>query len=332
MTGRALAAAFLLLFSVSHKRGEVPPLPPRRVLNVSGTAKLEVRSFAAFGEPRSDDRGNLYFHAATRSYNNSALIGISRTDAQPKFLLLPDEFAKKTSFESFFVTPSGTVYLVAETHEQSRIVFEFDSDGELAHHTALNSPPDVSLGAVAAFEDGNFFASGYYGSKASPTLRGKPFVGIFDSSGTLIRELSNSRIATSANLGQSPTTAKPSELWSCLGDDGNLYFLASDQILVISESGGIVRRIKFPKPEKASATRLEVSGGLGAVWLEDDSGPNQTIRLQLETIDLSTGKATALYSPSEELGNNAVSFSRTEGFVFMRWQDGKVVLLTAALT
>jgi len=308
-------------------------LPPQRVLNVSGSTKLDVPFFAAFGEPRSDDSGDLYFHAATQSYNNSTLIGISRKDAQPKFLVVPDEFAKKTSFESFFVTPSGNVYLIAETREQSRMVFEFDHDGQLARHTILDSPPEVSIKTVAVFEDGNFLVCGYHGNEAAPTLRGRPFVGIFDSSGALIRELSYSQIAPNANLGQSATTAKPAELWSSLGDDGNLYLLAANQILVIGESGGILRRIKFPKPEKeSSAVRLEVSGGLGAVWLEDDTGPHQTIRLQLEVIDLSKGKATVLYSPSEELGNNAVSFSRTEGFVFMRHQDGKIVLLTAALT
>jgi hypothetical protein len=294
---------------------------------------LDVPFFAAFGEARSDDRGNLYFHAATRSYTNSSLIAISTKNSHPKFLVLPDEFARKTTFESFFVTPSGSVYLVVETAERSRIVFEFDSDGEVARHTTIESPPDVAVETVAAFEDGSFFVSGYHGNDAPPSLKGHAFVGIFDSSGTLIRELKNAEIPTNSNLGQSPNTAKPGELWSCLGDDGNLYFLASDQILVINESGGIVRRIRFRKPEKDSAAvRLEVSGGLGALWLEDESGPNQSIRLELEVVDLSTGKPTALYSPSEDLGNNAVSFSRKEGFVFMQQDDNKIVLLTAALT
>ena len=332
MTNRVLVAAFLLLFSAGHRRKEDAPPPPRRVLNVSGSSRLDVPFFAAFGHPMSDDRGNLYFRAATRSYNNSTLIGISRKSSQPKFLTLPDEFAQKTAFESFFVTPSGSVYVVAYTADHTRIVFEFNSDGEATRHTTLASPPDVFVDSVAVFEDGNFFVSGYHGSSAPPHLKGRPFVAIFDTSGTLIREFRNSEIPVTGNLGESSSTTAPAELWSCLGSDGNLYFLAVDQILVISESSGIVRRIKFMKPDKSAfAVKVEISDGLAAVWLVN-IGSDQSSSLQLLTIDLDKGRPLALYSPSNELGDNAVSFSRTEGFVFMQNKDNKIVLLTAPLT
>lgn len=328
-----LVAVLVLLLSTGHKRGEAASLPPQTPLGVSSVSNLDVPLFATFGQGRSDDRGNIYFHAATRSYNNSSLIGISAKGGPLKFLVLPDEFAKKTFFEDFFVTPSGGVYVVTDTADRSTILFEFGPDGEVSRHTTLESPPDVGIETIAVFEDGNFFVLGYHGAGATRERKGQPFIGIFDSAGRLVRELKNSDIPKTSNLGETAATARPSEVWSCLADDGNLYLLASDQILAINESGGIVHRIKFQKPDKKpAAVRLEVSGGLAAIWLTDETGPNHTIRLRLEMIDVSTGKPTAVYLPSDELGSNAVSFSRKEGFVFLSSQnDGKIVLLTAGL-
>jgi hypothetical protein len=328
-----LAGVFFLIFATGHKKKEESNLPPPITLSVSSTTKLDIPFFATSGQGRSDDRGNLYFHAATRSYNNSSLIEISRKTSQPNFFVLPDEFAKKTFFESFFVTPSGSVYIVAEAAGHSRIVFEFGPDGEVTRHTTLESPSDVGIETVAVFEDGNFFVLGYHGTDATAEMKGRPFVGIFDSAGRLVRELKDSNIPKNLSLGETPQTAKPSEVWSSVADDGNLYLLASDQILVINESGGIVRRIKFQKPENnPAAVKIEVSEGLAAIWLTDEIGPKRTIRLRLEVIDLGTGKVTAIYSPSSELGTNAVSFSRKEGFVFLSSEgDNKITLLTAAL-
>lgn len=330
---RTLPAVLLLVLSPGQKRQDVAHIPPPSVLNVSGSTKLNIPFFATLGEGRSDERGNLYFHAATRSYNNAALIGISAKRSQPRFFLLPDEFARKTFFESFFVTPSGGVYVVAETAERSRIVFEFDSDGEVTRHTTLDSPPDVGIETVAVFDDGNFFVLGRHGPSATAEAKGRPCLGVFDSSGRLVRELRNPHIPKTSSLGETSDTAKPSEIWSCMADDGNLYLLASNQILVVNESAGVVRHITFEKPDKdPAAVRLEVSGGLAAVWLEDENGPNHTIRLRLELIDVATGQITALYVPSDELGSNAVSFSRKEGFVFLHSQDdNKIGLFTAAL-
>jgi hypothetical protein len=331
---RSLFVVCLLLFSSGDKHREAAPTPQVSVLSASSSAELEIPMFAAFGQPRSDENGNIYFHAATRSFNDSYLIAISAKTGQPKFFVLPDEYAKNTYFESFSVTPSGGVYVVAEANDHSNIIFEFDSDGKLSRHAVLELPEGTGVETFAAFEDGNFFVLGCHRSDSATGKKGSPFLGLFDNSGRLLRSLDKSGIPKTKNLGETAETAKPSELWTSIGDDGNLYLLTSTKILVINESGGIVRRLTFQKPGKDNfyAVRLEVSGGLAAIWLHDEKGPGDTVRLQLELLDANTGKIVGIYSPATGLGANAVSFSRNEGFVFLVSQvDGNIGLITASL-
>src|ERR1700730_2352315 len=53
-----------------------------------------------------------------------------------------------------------------------------------------------------------------------------------------------------------------------ISQDGNLYVLTSKGISVISQSGDLVRRIRFEKPDpKSIALNLYASGGLAVVVL-----------------------------------------------------------------
>lgn len=335
MSGLSQCVALAALFLACAAEGRVAPrkAEPSRPVVLKATAKrqTDIPFFSYFGQARSDDRGNLYFHAATRSYNNSTLIRISPKDSQTKSFLLPNEFAKDTAFESFFVTPSGSVYVLAEAAEKARILFEFNSDGDLMRHTRLQTPADVFIDGFAVFESGSVFLAGYRGKEAPPKERGRPFLGFFDESGDLIKELSNSRIKTTKNFGDTVNTAVQSDLWTCLGEDGNLYLLAPDQILAINESGGIVRRIKLSQLTKgASATMLAISGTQAAIWLNEVTGANSSIRLTLEIMDLNTGKIRATYVPSEETGETPVSFSWVDGFLFLKFEDNRISLVTAA--
>jgi hypothetical protein len=179
---------------------------------------------------------------------------------------------------------------------------------------------------MSVFEaTGNFFVLGYYDSSAPDDVKGKTFMALTSPDGKVFRDLKNSRAIDLKALSEKPLT-----LCSYVGEDGNLYVLASDEILVLTASGDVVRRIRVRKLDGASlTTKLTVSQGLAAVWLQSDSGAGKAIELTLETVDVGTGKVAGIYSPSDELGDNAVSFSRSEGFVFLRNDRGKISLLSA---
>jgi len=94
-----------------------------------------------------------------------------------------------------------------------------------------------------------------------------------------------------------------------------LYVLSSDKVTVMSETGGIVRRLRFRKSDpETTAVRLNVSDGLLSIVLAKTGKDQVQIRKYLVMYAV-TGEKFGYYEPSEELGNTDVCCSRTDGHV-----------------
>ncbi len=95
-----------------------------------------------------------------------------------------------------------------------------------------------------------------------------------------------------------------------------MYVLSSDKVTVMSETGGIVRRLRFRKSDpETTAVRLNVSDGLLSIVLAKTGKDQVQIRKYLVMYAV-TGEKFGYYEPSEELGNTDVCFSRTDGYTF----------------
>ncbi len=181
--------------------------------------------------------------------------------------------------------------------------------------------------SLLAFESGRMLVGGYYSRLASPKLQGKSFFGIFEPSGKLLAQLSES----GADVDMATTASIPYQGAITLGPDGNAYILKSSEIVVLSESGTVVRRVAYKKPDAhAIANWIMVSDNLIAIWLFTRGKDDVAVASYL-VLDYETGEPFALYAPAEELGNNALCFSRQDGFTFLRSVDGRFRLLGAAL-
>lgn len=102
--------------------------------------------------------------------------------------------------------------------------------------------------------------AGYFESSADEALRGEPYVGLFDHSGRLVSRLNEAFDTVDTATIRSTIHAG----CATFGDDGYMYLLHDRSVLVITETGAVVRRIKFDKPDKdAIATKIAVSGGNG---------------------------------------------------------------------
>ena len=145
-------------------------------------------------------------------------------------------------------------------------------------------------------------------------------------SGKVLRELRNGDTIDLKKVGDIPNESS-----SYVADDGNLYLLAGNKIRVLQESGQLLRTLHLSKPsQECFATKVIVSQGIAAVWLDVNPKEGQTVQLNFETIDVSTGHILSLYYPEDELGNKAVNFTRQDGFTFLDSDKGRVRLFTAA--
>jgi len=112
---------------------------------------------------------------------------------------------------------------------------------------------------------------------------------------------------------------------------GNLYFLASNQISVISPSGELIRKVPFTKPDRESiATKVYASGGVLIVALNviKKSDPNVSRRYLL--LDENTGEAKAYYQPPDRNWSD-VCLTTDQALVFLAPERGKNKLVTARI-
>jgi hypothetical protein len=206
--------------------------------------------------------------------------------------------------------------------------YGFDSKAAVTSEVHMETPAHLRPRRFAAFDNDVFFVEGDISETLGSQKTSRPYAAIVDSAGTVMKELHPNLQGLQIQKGKLPEGA------AIAGRDGNLYLLLPDQVVVISQSGQIIRRLPFPKSDReAIATGISLSGGLVAIQIMEQQ--KHTLGLTLVLLDANTGDQIGFYQPSQELGNNAICFSRTEGFTFLRvfpeTPDGNLVLLTAAL-
>ena len=230
-------------------------------------------------------------------------------------------------FDSFWVTNDGEMFLLAGNAEE-KYVFTFDHNGVVEAPAALKVRADVQLTDFAVFDNGFFFVWGYHDEKSTKDLRGKPYAAVLTESGELVKEVSVPM--HNVDLGN---LAAPSD-GAVASYAGNLYFLGSDQITVISATGEMIRSLTFHKPDpRAVATKLYLSAGVAVIALNEISNKGPTkgeVRRSFMALDLNSGDLIGYCKPSAQLGSNDVCFSRTDGLTFLQ-SDGKTQKLATAL-
>src|SRR5581483_1223191 len=327
---KALFFGMLLFFSTQDRNGITTDRNgiPSRVLLSSSTKLLEVPSFGFYGLAQCDRDGNLFFHTTTETYNDPSVLKLSSGSWEPTIFRASDA-SEKIYFGEYSVSPSGEVHILGDDGalDGEQYVFAFDSDGKMSGKTKLDVPAGAFAEDFAVSDRGVTLLAGYSGPKAAPNLQGQSFVGLFQPSGKLLRRL-NSALGTVdlADVGKSIHAG-----FAIFADDGFLYLLHEQSILVISESGTLVRRIMFDKPSKEAApVKIAVSGGWIAIWLREADKKFQVTE-KLLVIDGQTQEPFAIYTPPTGVKGGAMCFSRKDGFEFFGIQDGRVKITTAAL-
>lgn len=321
----------LLLLLASHLGQALPSvkLEPRP-LDVTSSHRLQNPAFSHEGHMQCDTEGNLFFafvdpHAA-RGVGTVVRLS-STTDSLPVLYQIPAQFGgpDKILMETFYVSPSGSLWLLSEDRDGQTAVFEFGGKGDMTSRTILDAPAYLVAQQFAVSSDGVFFVAGYFDKgAAAKNLWGKRYMAIFDASGRLRRDLAKEAGKSFDLKGGPPTFANGAAVPS---NDGSFYFLRSQDVVVLSEYGEVLRTIPFQQPSDGDMPDwLELSDGMMSLEFATVDKDNH-IRHEFLLLDSATGAPYGLYTAAD-LGA-PVCFSRREGYTFLHFDAGKAEILTA---
>jgi hypothetical protein len=299
---------------------------PTTLRAVSSTVLASVPLLGWNGNAQCDSDLNLY--AQTGAPDSVSLLKLARDGSKYELYSVPADVAGNVAFRSFSVTPSGELRALADTHDHQTYVFEWRSDPSNPDRIKLDVPEHLTTKSIAVFQRGTMLVAGYFSKGADEQEHGNPFIAVFQPSGKLAVRIT----PRFGGVNLASLRTKLYEGASAVGDDGFIYLLRSDEVVVISESGQVVRRMPFKKPDSSLlATRVDESGGVVLVQLDGENGVGKPFRVEYLALDASTGKRRGLYVPESKLGNNLVCFIRNEGLTFLTVKDDKQVLVTAPL-
>jgi len=286
--------------------------PPAITLRATSTIELPVLPFAYFGEPLCDVNGNLFFHRDSGQVGGISVLRISASGDDTTDYHLDAESAQKYVFNSFAVSPSGTVFVIAHGLDGSHVVLDFAADGSVRGTNRLETPRHLEVRNVGVFEDGAVLLSGYYNGRAPDKSVGKNYVAIYEPSGKLRVRLKG--------FGATDGTKDMTQFREgsvAIGRDGFAYFLFRKEVVVLSSTGEVVRRIKFAAPrDRGLPTRLNISGGLLVVVISRNGFDSDLSREYL-ILDAATGEHLGRYKAGPEMQNQDVCFNESEGFTFL---------------
>ena len=110
---------------------------------------------------------------------------------------------------------------------------------------------------------------------------------------------------------------------------GNLYFLNSDRITVISPGGEILRKLPFRKPDpKSVATKIYVSGGMVVVKLLVETKGTNDLSERFLVLDEDTGEAKGYYQSGESYD---VCMTHDQELVFLSVNHNKQKIVIARI-
>jgi hypothetical protein len=306
-----------------------------KVLEPATRHSLDVPSFGYWSDAQCDADANLYFHINNGDYMNPKFFRMSRNGEDADILGPSGDFSnmEKFAFEGFFVTSAGEPYVLGGDGKKSYVI-AFAHDGSMKTPIAIETPSAVVVNGFAVFESGGFLVSGRYSPDTGPvSQRGKSYLAIFDASGILLKELRGLLPDQDPkNAKADANVALDDEAKVASSEDGKLYLLNSDHVLVMSASGE-VQKIHFQKPDpKSLPTRVYVSGNLIAIRLSTFSAEQVETQRRFLVLDRDNGyKPFGYYKASEETGDSDVCFTREQGFTFQKFEQTRQTLFVAPL-
>lgn len=295
------------------------------VLSAESSKSLRLTPFGGFGNSQCDRKGNLYFHAS-RTDDESLVLRIGPDGAYDVYSLSGQDASDKY-FLAFRVDPDGKLWMLDQGNKGGLFVIGFKDTDSSPVKIQLDVPDHLEARNFVVLQNGEIVLSGLFNQEASKDRQGQSFVGRFDAQGRALNK----------SLGDKTSSEDFAELMKLGADaaagqaeDGLIYLLQGNQILVISQTGEVTKKLKVGVPEEGFRPyNLYVAGGrISVSFAKVSENPRGKIIAMYALLDRSTGDQLRLYKPSPELGNHMVCFS-DDGFAFLGMDKAGLKLIRA---
>jgi hypothetical protein len=297
----ATAAMVVATASEAQQIGATSPdvaaSAPLAELQIASTSQTRF-SGLNIGHVRCDEKGNLYLrpYNSEMAISHSVLKGpIQKIDSDGNIVTtysvsdaVPNSSGGVAGV-AFFVSGDGTLYRIVATNERKPTLYilKFGQDGSVDSAIHLQTDFFVPY-QLAVFKSGELLVSGGLGEKQI-----EAFTGIFDSTGKLIRKISNSedeestkKVQVDASLTFQGSGFISSALASgdvAPGSDGNMYLMRASSpavIFAISPAGEVVKTFKVDSGDpQFTAITLRSAPGRLAVSFRRDQSPELFIKV-----------------------------------------------------
>jgi len=306
VTGLVLVLVFSVVASMAQgipteQQGQRFRLVPTEVVQTKDMAGLVMAPWVCDGE------GNLYVRRveALERKLQSPIRKYSRT-GDYKLSLKPTDGDPTFAGGSFFVTREGDVYWLAwRPGGKDTFVLHFDKAGSYVSKAHL--PRDIYPdGPLAVFPSGEILVAGVEGDENSE----KPYTGIFESSGKLIRRINladDAQIKDALERGDAAFTSPTgggnlavSYGHIAMAEDGNAYLLRRMQpaiVYAINPRGEVLRRFTVDGGDLYPAEIGESKGQLAILFR--NFGDSESL---LKVVNVQDGAEIATYDVDKKMG------------------------------
>jgi hypothetical protein len=290
---------------------------PPAILTVASRKPLDLPGFSAFGFAQCDAEGNLFYHSGY-FVNDPVVLKIS-IDGSHTLYTPQGEGADHVIFVSYSVNRDGKLYLLTQDREAQHLqLYSFGDDPNSPARINLDLPDEVAFKNISGFvalEKNLVFFGSFTNEKVKSDL-GRSFVLQFDVSGKLLRKsFENVKDESHKEVVRTwdPTTKQ--------GDDGLVYSLQQNNVVVRSISGEKIRSLPFETPRDYQPFDIYVAKGrVAVVFAKHELYKPMQVRFQL--LDSSSGESLRTYEPSQELKGHEACFTGDQ-FSFLGMRDDK---------
>jgi hypothetical protein len=313
---RAVSVSFRLFVAVGLWLASMGPAWPqvRGTLQLAETIPTPSAEVGVFLLPAKCDRsGNLYF----RTYRMGDVSGAPVVRLSPDgrrvvkfdFRSVPELNKERPYIRDFEIAARGDVYLLGNSKDDRPLLLQFRDDGK--YDSTIRIGADILTARLVLAGANTFLISGF--DRRDPKDRMKPFLGIFDTRGRFLSQLS---LAGDPLTEGSAKAAEEREAAISMGSivsggDGAAYLMrpgAHPRVFVLSAGGDLIKSYDVRPPEEGfEADPMFVSGARLLVPFHKEKSAKRPI---FAVLDAATGERLVDYALPDNMSGALACFDQ----------------------